>query len=343
MKALVLEEYGRFAYKDVPDPAIGRGDVLIRVRACGICGSDVHGMDGRTGRRRPPLIMGHEAAGVVAEVGADVRDWRRGDRVTFDSTLYCGDCFYCRRGEINLCDRRRVAGVSCDDYKQDGAFAEYIAVPERVLYRLPDKATFEQAAMVEVLSIALHAVARTRISINDTALVCGAGPIGLLIVQALRLAGCGRIIAADIDAARLALAVKLGADLGLRSDASDVRGEVNRLTAGRGVDIALEAVGITPTVRLALDCLRKGGALTLVGNVSPTVDLPLQWVVTRQVTINGSCASCGEYPACLELIARGAVNVDALISAVTPLSEGASWFKRLYDRDPALLKVVLVP
>jgi L-iditol 2-dehydrogenase len=138
MKALVLEEYSRFKYVDVPNPQLGRHEVLIRVKACGICGSDVHGMDGSTGRRQPPIIMGHEAAGVIAEVGSGVQDWQEGVRVTFDSTIYCGDCWYCCRGRINLCDKRRVLGVSCADYRQHGALADYVAVPQHILFQLSD-------------------------------------------------------------------------------------------------------------------------------------------------------------------------------------------------------------
>jgi len=343
MKALVLKQYGHLEYEDVPEPHVGPNDVLIEVRACGICGSDVHGLDGSTGRRIPPVIMGHEAAGVIAEVGSGVSGWRRGDRVTFDSTIYCGECHFCRRGMINLCDNRRVLGVSCDEYRQNGAFAEYVAVPQHILYRLPEGLTFERAAMVEALSIAFHAVERTPISLNDTAVVVGTGMIGLLIVQALRAAGCGRIIGVDLDRARLDLARELGADEGLRSGADDVVAEVLKRTADRGADVAFEVVGIAPTLKLAVQCLRKGGSLTLVGNLSPMVELPLQAVVTRELTLNGSCASRGEYPACLDMIARGTINVDVLISAVAPLSDGAAWFERLYRKEPGLIKVILAP
>lgn len=343
MKALVLKEYNRFQYEDVLEPQVTPDGVLIRVEACGICGSDVHGMDGSTGRRIPPVIMGHEAAGVIAEVGRDVAGWRPGDRVTFDSTVYCGKCYYCRRGQANLCDDRRVLGVSCEEYRQDGAFAEYVAVPQHVLYRLPGDLSFERAAMVEALSVAVHAVERTPISLNDTALVVGTGMIGLLVVQVLRAAGCGRVIAVDLDDSRLSLARQLGADEALRSDAVDVVSEVHARTDGRGADVAFEVVGITPTLDLAVRSLRKGGSLALVGNVSPTVDLPLQAAVVRQLTLYGSCASAGEYPACLEMLYRGAVKVDAMISAVAPLAEGAAWFQRLYRREPGLMKVVLRP
>jgi len=343
MKALVLKNYNEFAYQNVPEPKIREDEVLIAVRACGICGSDVHGMDGSTGRRRPPIIMGHEASGVIAEAGEKATAWKRGDRVTFDSTIYCGSCWFCQRGAINLCDARRVLGVSCEDYRQDGAFAEYVAVPQRILYRLPDAVSFERAAMVEALSVAVHAVERTPISLGDTAVVVGAGMIGLLVVQALRLAGCGTVIAVDLDADRLKLAQSLGADVGLKADECDVAAEVKDRTRGRGADLAVEAVGAGPSLQTALACLRKGGTATLIGNLQPAVELPLQAVVTRQFTLIGSCASSGEYPACLDLMARGAVNVQALISATPPLAEGAAWFKRLYAREPGLMKVILVP
>ncbi len=343
MKALVLTEYNHFEYRDIPAPDFGPDEVLIRVKACGICGSDVHGMDGSTGRRRPPIVMGHEAAGVIAETGDKVTAWRKGDRVTFDSTVYCGKCWFCRRGEINLCDSRRVLGVSCDDYRLDGAFAQYVAVPQHILYSLPEEFSFAQATLVETLSIALHAVSRTPLSPDDTALVVGAGMVGLLVVQGLRLAGCGQIIAVDLEQGRLDLACRLGADVGLKADSVDVPAEVFRMTGGRGADVAVEAVGITPAINSAVASLRKGGYLTLVGNLSPTVELPLQAVVTGEVTVYGSCASRGEYPAAIEAIAGGKVNVDTLISATAPLSEGASWFERLQKWEPGLMKVILEP
>jgi len=342
MKALVLEEYNRLVYGDTPEPECGPDEVIIRVKACGICGSDVHGMDGSTGRRIPPLIMGHEASGVIETAGPQVAGFKAGDRVTFDSTVYCGVCSYCRSGRINLCDNRRVLGVSCDEYRMNGAFAEYVAVPERILYHLPEGLSFERAAMVEPLSVAFHAVELAQLSLNDSAVVMGAGIIGLFIVQLLRAAGCGAITAVDTDDGRLGLARELGADVILNPLSHDILREVRRLT-GTGADTAFDAVGIADTLMNAVDSLKKGGTLVLVGNLVPTVDLPLQKIVARQLTLRGSCASSGEYPDCLDMIARGRVNTDKLISAVAPLSEGAEWFKRLYNSEPGLMKVILVP
>ena len=343
MKTLLLTEYKKLEIADLPEPAIGPDDLLVRVKACGICGSDVHGYDGRSGRRIPPIVMGHEAAGVVAKIGGGVRQFRVGDRVTFDSTIYCGKCPYCRRGQINLCDHRRVLGVSCGDYRQHGAFAEYVAIPEHIAYRLPDGVSFEHAAMVEAVSIAFHAVNRPRIRLGNTALVVGAGMIGLLVIQALRLAGCGRIIAVDLDEKRLELARQLGADSGFNAKTCDLPNEVALLAGGDGVDIAFEAVGAAAPVNTAVACLRKGGTLTLIGNLTPRIELPLQTIVTRELTLLGSCASSGEYPACLEMLAKGRINVDTLISARASLEEGSSWFERLYRLEPGLMKVILQP
>ena len=343
MKALVLKQYKQFVCEEVPAPEPGPHEVLVAVKACGICGSDVHGMDGSTGRRRPPIIMGHEAAGMIHSVGAAVSGWAAGDRVTFDSTIYCGGCAFCRRGLINLCDHRRVLGVSCEEYRQAGAFAEFVAVPQHILYRLPDGLAFEHAALVEPFSIAVHATRRAPPALNDAVVVVGAGMIGLALVQALAQAGCGQLIVVDVASDRLALAARFGATSTIDSAKEDALAAILRLTGGQGADLAFEAVGVPATVDLALRCLRKGGAATLVGNVTPSVEFPLQAAVTRELSVRGSCASQGEYPACLDMLARGALRAAPLISAAAPLAEGAAWFDRLYRKEPGLLKVVLKP
>lgn len=342
MKALVLEEYKKFVYREVPPPRLTEAtDVLIRIKATGICGSDVHGMDGTTGRRRPPIIMGHEASGIIAEVGAGVKLHKAGDRVTFDSTIWCGECFYCRRGEVNLCDNRRVLGVSCEEYRCDGAFAEYLVVPQRILYPLPDTVDFTEAALTEPLAVAAHAAAITPCDLNDSIVVVGAGLIGLLLIQVLRAASSGKIFALDLDKGRLDLALRFGADAVF--DAADplTPQALRDLTLGRGADRAFEAVGASAPIAAALACVRKSGSVTLIGNVSPKIELPLQSVVTRQITLFGSCAIAGEYGIALDLMSRQKVDVRALVSATPPLSEGASWLQRLYDREPGLMKVVM--
>lgn len=341
MRALVLTAPNELRLQDVPMPVPQADEILLRIRACGICGSDVHGLDGRTQRRIPPLVMGHEAAGEVAE---GVPRWPAGTPVTFDSTAFCGGCWHCRRSEVNLCDRREVVGVSCADYRRHGAFAEYVSVPVRTLHALPPGMDYLHGALAEPVSVALHAVNRASgVTSETTAVVVGTGLIGLLVVQALRVRGCGRIVAVDLDATRLAQAARFGATVTLDAHQADLAARVRAMTAGRGADVTFEVVGATGTIVTAIDCTRKGGEVVLVGNLAPQVTLPLQSVVTRELRLLGSCASAGEYPASLELIASGRINVDELISARPPLEEGAEWFRRLQAGEAGLMKVVLCP
>ena len=341
MRALVLSEYKRLDVREVPTPEVGERDVLVRVRACGICGSDVHGYDGSSGRRLPPVVMGHEAAGVVERVGAGVARFAAGARVTLDSTVSCGACVYCRQGRVNLCDHRTILGVSCADFRRAGAYAEYVSVPEHIVYPVPDEVPFEHAAMVEPISVAVHAVGRAPMPAR-TAVVVGTGTIGLLVIQALRAAGTQRVFAVDVDEGKLALARQLGADVGLNPASVDVPAEVRRLTEG-GADVALECVGATEPIKTAVASVRKGGSVVLVGNIAPAIQLPLQQVVGGELTLFGTAASSGEYPRAIELLRQGAIDVRPLITELAPLEEGARMFARLYAREPGLMKVVLQP
>ena len=343
MKALLLSEYKKLNVVDMPAPDIGDEDVLVRVRACGVCGSDIHGYDGSTGRRIPPLVMGHEAAGVVERTGRSVTNFKAGDRVTFDSTVSCGKCEFCRGGQINLCDNRTVLGVSCGDYRRHGAFAEYVAVPARILYALPESLPFERAALIEAVSIAVHAVSRHVPKPDDAVLVVGSGMIGVLVIQVLREKGCRNIIAMDVDDDKLALARRMGAARVVNAKDIDVPASVREITGGQGADASFEVVGHGSTVMNAIRSLRKGGTAVLIGNLSPRVEIPLQEVVSREISVLGSCASNGEIPQCIDLLARGAVDVEPLISIKAPLDDGPGLFERLYAGDRSLMKVILQP
>jgi len=296
--------------------------------------------------------MGHEASGVIAAVGREVSNLREGDRVTFDSTIYCEGCEYCLSGRVNLCDNRRVIGVSCAEYRMNGAFAEYVAVPSRVVYKLPGEVTFEQAAMVEPLSVAYHAVEQTRgakeaalreATLKGATLVVGCGNIGLLTAQTLLARGHEKIIVADVAEEKLALAKKFGFENRIDSGRQNVAEAVREMTGGKGADLSFDAVGTEASVTDAVRSLRKGGECVLVGNITPSVAVPLQEIVTKQLSLLGSCASSGEYPQCLNLIAGGKVDVDALISRSVPLAEGGAWIHRLYAREPGLSKIILLP
>lgn len=330
-------------YQDVAEPELKDDEVLVKIKAVGICGSDVHGMDGSTGRRIPPVIMGHEASGIIEQTGAAVPKWKTGDRVTFDSTIYKQDDWFTQQGMYNLSDDRMVLGVSTPEFKKNGAFAEYVTIPQHILYAIPENVSYTEAALTEPAAVALHAIYLSGLHENDTVLVIGAGMVGMFVIQLLKIKGCKNIIAIDTEPGKLNLAKLSGADHVFTPDDPALIDTINALTGNRGADIAIEVVGIGATINKAIELVRKGGTLVLVGNLSPNVELPLQKIVTRQLKLQGSCAISGEYPEILQLISEGKLNVRSILSAEAPLSEGAEWFHRLYNKEKGLMKVILKP
>lgn len=343
MKALLYTKPYRLEYTDFPEPQAGDDDVLIRVKACGICGSDVHGYTGKTGRRIPPLIMGHEAAGIVESLGKNVKAFKTGDRVCFDSTVYCNKCQPCQSGFFNRCESRQVLGVSTQDFKRHGAFAEYVAVPWWIVSKIPDNLSFTNAALLEPVSIAMHAANRAPISGTDTVVVIGAGTIGLFILQACKLKRAAKVIVSDINEFRLDVAKKLGADVAVNPAKSDLRQTVLKETDSRGADVTFEAVGYADTFQAAISVTKIGGQLVAVGNLQKMAEFDLQQFVASELTFTGSYASSGEFRGGIEPVAAGKINVQLLISDVLPLKEGPSAFDRLLKAEENLLKIVLEP
>ncbi len=373
MKALLMEAIAQLNYVDVPLPECGDQDVVVRIMACAICGSDVHGWDGSSGRRVPPIIMGHEASGIVERVGRDVTKVRPGDRVTFDSMVFCGSCSQCRSGRTNLCENLSVLGVTFRGQNRAGAYAEYAAVPERIVYRLPEGVPFIDAALTEPLSVAWHAARRFPLEPDAAVLVVGTGIIGSLLVKVLKQMGQRRIVAVDISPSKLERALRFGATDAVlsgspgsgqagSSDQTDGGGAQPggsaqtdggrdqpdcdaqlRALAPKGFEAAFDVIGLEGTVGLCIRHLRDGGALGLIGNVQKQIAFPLQDVVTREIRLSGSYGSAREYDRCLQSIADGDITVSDMVSAVAPMSEGNEWFHRLHDPSRGLLKVVLVP
>ena len=343
MKALLYTKPYTFEYTDVPDPDVGGDDVLVRVKACGICGSDVAGHTGKTGRRLPPLIMGHEAAGVVERTGGNVHSFAPGDRICFDSTVYCNQCPACRQGLFNRCVKRQVLGVSVPEFKRQGAFAEFVAVPHWICAKLPEKMSFVQAALLEPASIGTHAANRPPVSKSDTVVVIGAGTIGLFILQAAKLRGARTTIACDLNEFRLGLAKRVGADVCVNPAQANLKEEIQKRTEGRGADVTFEAVGFAETFRQAISITRTGGTVVAVGNLQKETEFNLQELVSRELTFTGSYASAGEFRTCIDLIASRQMNVEPLVSEVLPLAEGPIAFQRLLEGKENLLKIILEP
>ena len=344
MKSLLYTEPFRLDYTETPDPEVGPDDVLVRVKAVGICGSDIHGYTGRTGRRLPPLIMGHEAAGIVETVGANVEGIAPGSRVCFDSTIYCNRCAACRQGRYNRCAHRQVLGVSVPGMKRHGAMADLVRLPWWSLIEMPTALSFTEAALLEPVSIGLHAVNRGVVAPGETVLIVGVGTIGLFVLQAARRKGAGKIIVSDLNPHRLRQAQKLGADVLVSPDTVDLASVVEAETQGRGVDVSFEVVGLAATLHQALAAARMGGRAVLVGNRTKTVEIDVPDVIARELTLHGTYASSGEYRDAVDLVASGQIDVRPLVSATLPLSQGQEAFDRLYRGDEAaLLKIVLEP
>ena len=343
MKALVYTKPYCFEYSDFPGPVVGADDVLIRVKACGICGSDVQGSTGKTGRRIPPLIMGHEAAGIVEETGGNVKAFEKGDRVCFDSTVYCNSCEQCLAGFYNRCENRQVLGVSTPEFKRHGAFAEYVAVPGWIVSKIPEHLSFTHAALLEPVSIGVHAANRALLSTDDTVVVIGAGTIGLFILQTTRLKGAGKVFVSDINEFRLEVAKKLGADEVINPEKSDLKETVLKKTENKGVNITFEAVGYASTFQDAISVTKMGGHLVAVGNLEKMAEFDLQQFIASELTFTGSYASSGEFRDCIELVASGKIKVEPLISDVLPLEDGPRAFDRLLKAEENLLKIVLEP
>jgi threonine dehydrogenase-like Zn-dependent dehydrogenase len=287
--------------------------------------------------------MGHEAGGVVEAVGRNVKNASVGDRLTFDSTVYCNQCPACRQGRVNLCVSRKVLGVATPAFRRDGAMAEYVVVPWWIIYRLPEAVSFEEAALIEPCSVSLHAARITPIAMNDVVAVVGAGQIGLFAMQGARVKGAGKLVVLDVREERLALARQLGADVTINPSTADVTAEMRRALGRPDADVVLEAVGTETAVSLALGLTKLGGHVTLIGNVTPRIQVNLQDIVSREITIRGSCAIAGEYQASLDLMAAGRIQGKPLISRVMPLGEGQQAFDALHHGGPDLIKIVLRP
>jgi 2-desacetyl-2-hydroxyethyl bacteriochlorophyllide A dehydrogenase len=341
MKALVFKSPGKIALEEIRQPKPARGESLINVRAVGICGSDLEGFLGKTGRRIPPLVMGHEIAGVV-KIAAEGSAFEAGDRVVIQPRLYCGACSYCRQGLTNLCPSADILGVM----RKDGGMAEYVAVPERCLFRIGDDVDFGEAAMVEPLAVAYRSTYQLREDVVRKAeftLLVGSGTIGLLILQMLRIRGVRNIIVSDLSDHRLGIARELGADVTVNPAREDVLSRVKEITAGAMVDIAIEAVGFQDAVFQTLGGLKNRGTLVWVGMAQRMIEVDMHQIVSAELNIRGSFIySIDDFGASLKLIESRKIGLSPIISLSEKLTAGPEIFERLRDnREGRIVKAIL--
>lgn len=334
MHALFYPDYGRLSYESRPDPTPAPDEVIVQVAACGLCGSELETFFGRSPRRTPPRIMGHEFCGTVAEIGADVTGWHVGDRVVSHSLVPCGTCRRCRRGDTHLCADRQIFGMH-----RDGAFAERVAVPARVLLPWPDGVPAEAACLAEPLANGVHMVHLTEAFAPETVAVVGAGPIGLAALLAFRTMTGAQVLVSDLSPERLAVAERLGAARTLDPRAADFVDAVRDWTDGEGADVVIDAVGSRHTKGPAIAATRPGGACVWIGLHEDRIELDTYAVTLPERHVLGTYAATqAELGEALALMP--ALDLTSWTTRF-PLSDGATAFQQMHAAEG--LKAVLLP
>jgi len=314
MKAAIFRGIAKIEVTDVRKPEPGPGEVVIRTGYCGICGSDLEAY--HTGMYESGVIIGHELAGTITEIGPDVVGWQVGDRVVVCDAVPCGECVPCLDGRLDACQSLTMIGVT-----HDGALAEYVKTIAKGLYRLPDSVTLRQGALVEPLTVALHGVRRSRLKVGDRVMVMGTGPIGLLVLQCARLAGARMVVVTEVDPTRAALARRLGATAVLDPTRDNVGVALANLTGGLGPDVIFICTGAPGPFCDAVSLVRKGGQIFVLGLCVEPVDMDLMTVVLGDICIEGSLAGRAEFSAAIEFVAQRRVDVESLISHEIALDE----------------------
>ncbi len=340
MKAAVFEAVKSVKVKEVPIPEISEGEVLVQVKNTGICGTDWSIYNGWYSADKLPMIPGHEFSGVIAKVGRNRNGFKEGDRVTADINMSCGHCYYCIRGDQLLCNNFTQLGIHTN-----GAFAEYVKAPASLLHHLPHTLSFEEGAFIEPLSCCIHAAKAVNARIGSSIAIVGCG-LGVLHARMAVLRACAPVIVIGDNTKRLQIAKDMGADYTIDvREIADPVAEVMKLTDGRGVDYAIEAVGTTKTYEQAFAMLRKGGTLSAFG-ITGEQDImqvrPFEFVLGEK-KITGSCAGIGDdWPDAITLLANGRIDPKPLFSMKVPL-EDLEWALHELRRDPNLFKIFVSP
>ncbi len=343
MKAAVMTAPGKIDIHELPLPVIAEDEVLIQVMAVGICGSDLHYYQhGRIGRYvvEKPIVLGHECAGIIAAVGASVASLNVGDRVAVEPGKTCGRCRACKEGRYNLCPDVQFLATP----PVDGAFAQYIAVRADLAFPIPDRLSFEEAALVEPFSVGIHAALRSGLQPGDTVAIMGMGPVGLMAVAAAKAFGAGRIIVSDLEPVRLQAALLLGADHAINVKEQDPAAVVRELTDGYGADIAWETAGSPQALQSALHALRRGGKLAIVGlPAQDEIPLNVPVIADNEIDIYGIFRYANTYSRGISFMTSGGFDAGALITDRYPLARTQEALERAIHNKSGSLKVVVYP
>lgn len=340
MKAAVLHAVGDIRYEDVPVPEIGDDEVLLNVKACGVCGTDVHFFHGEWAVEMP-LIPGHEYSGEIAEVGKSIDTVSVGDKVSIDPNVVCGVCKNCRRTDrSHLCSNIQAIGVDVN-----GGFAEYLKAPEEVVYPLPDHVDFDTGAMVEPVGCAIRGFDNTRTTLGDTVIIIGAGPMGLILTQMALLQGAAKVLVVEIIPERRKMAEKLGAFRTINPREEDVVKSVAEETDGNGPEVVFEAVGSARTIELALDIAGRGSRVNLFG-VAPQTDVinvkPFM-LYDKELKISASYRDPFTFDRAIQLLSNGRISVKSLITHRYPLSDIKKAFEVFETKKNEAIKIMINP
>ena len=340
MRALRYLGPKQLEIQEVKTPEPKDDEVLLKVRACGICGSDVHGSLGLTGRRIAPMTMGHEFSAEVAGLGKNVTKFKVGDGVIVQPINFCGECINCKNGLTNMCLNKKFFGV----LTVDGAMAEYIAVPEKLLYKLPEGCSYEVGALTEPYAVAYGAIKKYG-SFNDKhVLVIGAGPIGLCIIQLVKLQNPKQIIVSDLSDARLQIAKEFGADQVINPRNEDYLEAIAKYTDDLMVDVSIEAVGVEATANQSIKALKIGGTSIWVGMSQKEMEINMQDIVCSARSVLGSFNyTHEEFGEVVDIIGSDRMECSKLISKVVSLEEARQAFVDLHEKPDELIKVIIDP
>lgn len=331
MRTAVLVEPTEFELRDRDRPAPGRDDVLVAIHDVGICGSDVHYYEhGRIGDYvvEDPLVLGHESAGEVVEVGENVAGLAPGDRVALEPGVPCRRCAHCKRGDYHLCEEVEFMATP----PHDGAFAEYVSWPADFAYELPENVSTTEGALCEPLSVGIHACRRGDVGTGDTVLVAGAGPIGLMTMGAAFASGATDVIVTDVVPEKLDFASERGADLTIDVSETDLETAVAEYTDGVGIDVVIEASGAEPSIRSTIDAVRRGGTVVLVG-LADEANVPFDVldVIDKELDVLGSFRYKNTYDAAIGLLEDDAVDVEGIVDFESSLDDIDDAFRRAME------------
>jgi len=331
-----ITEPGKIEFRDVPIPELGPEDVLIAVKAAAICGSDLHIFKGKHPAVTLPVPVGHEVAGQVTQVGAQVTRLEPGDRVTVEPVIVCGECFFCKRGEYHLC-----TDISFQYRQGQGGLTTHFVANQQWVHRLPEGLSYAQGALLEPLSVAVHAVGKANVGLADSIAIFGAGAIGLLLLQLVHAAGADELFVVDIQPHRLEVAKSLGAQA-LDNASGDVVSEIYAQTEGLGVVLAFEAVGLASTLRQTLSVMRKGGRAVLIGLFEEDeIRIPANIFVQKEISLSGSQGYCWDFQTAIKLVQRGRVDLGKLITHEFSLAETQTAFDALMTPQEKAMKIVI--